>query len=84
LCPTTCKVRQNHNFFLHMNNLINLLNCKQEIRRPRLFLSDNDDSVVLSNRLRPAPPIDFITYAAAPDSHLLRTARLHHTSTHRT
>lgn len=37
-----------------MNNLTNLLNCKQEIRQhPRLFLSDNDDSAVLPDQLRP-------------------------------
>lgn len=60
LCPTTCKVPQNHNFFLQVNNLINLLNRKLEIRHPRLFLSDDDGLVVLPDRLRPAPPIDFI------------------------
>ncbi len=38
-----------------------LSNCKQEIRHhPRLFLSDNDDSVVLLDQLRQAPPIDFV------------------------
>jgi hypothetical protein len=49
------------NFFLQMNILTNLSNRKQKIRRhPRLFLSDNNDSVVLPNQLRPAPPIDVI------------------------
>jgi hypothetical protein len=43
----------NDNISLQMNNLINLSNCK-------LFLSDNDDSVVLPSQLRPALPIDFV------------------------
>jgi len=51
---------QNHNFSLQRNNLIDLSNFKQEIRHHlRLFLSDNNNSVVLPNQLRPAPPIDF-------------------------
>jgi hypothetical protein len=35
-----CHSSENGIFFLQMNNLINLSNCKQEIRRhPRLFLA---------------------------------------------
>jgi hypothetical protein len=60
LCLTTYKVPQNYNFFLQVNNLINLLNRKLEIRHTRLFLSDDDGLVVLPDRLRPAAPIDFI------------------------
>jgi hypothetical protein len=63
LCPTTYKSPAKPRFHPTSHNLINLLNYKQEIRHPRLFLSDNDDSVVLSDRLRPAPLIDFITYS---------------------
>jgi hypothetical protein len=48
-----CGLAQNHNISLQMNNLINLSNCK-------LFLSDNDDSVVLPSQLRPDLPIDFL------------------------
>ena len=59
LCPTTCKVPQNHNFFLHVNNLIDLSNCKQEIGYPRLFLSDDDD-LVFCRTGSAKPPIDFI------------------------
>jgi hypothetical protein len=50
-------------FLLQMNNLINLSNCKQETRHPRLFLSDNDGSVVLPDHLGPAPQIDVIPRA---------------------
>src|ERR1700733_7890849 len=59
--PTTCKVPRTTIFSFQMNNLINLSHCKQEIRHhPRLFLSDDDDSVGLPDQHRPAPPIDFI------------------------
>jgi len=50
------------NFSVQMNNFTNLSNCKQE-RSDTIqgcFLSVNDDSVVLPDQLRPAPPIDFI------------------------
>jgi len=51
----------NHYFSLQKKNPINLSNCKHEIRHhPRLFLSDNDDSVVLPDQLRPALPIDLV------------------------
>ena len=53
--PTTCKVPRTTNFFSH-----HLSNCKQEIRYPKLFLSDNDDSVVLPDHLRRVPQIDVI------------------------
>ena len=43
------------------SNLINLLNCKQEIRQ---YLSDNNETVVLPDQLLPAPPIALrTTYA---------------------
>ena len=36
-----------------MNNLINLSDCKEEIRyHPKLFLSNNDHIIVLSDELR--------------------------------
>jgi len=44
IVPHHLKVPQT-NFFLHVNNLINLSNCKKEIRHPRLFLSHIDDLV---------------------------------------
>src|SRR5690242_19758507 len=59
--PTTYEVPQPQ--FLPANEItsINLANCKQEIRpHPRLFLSDNDNFVVLPDQLRQATPIDFI------------------------
>jgi hypothetical protein len=44
-----------------MNNLIDLSNGKEEIRHHlRLFLSCNDDFVVLPDQLRQATPINFI------------------------
>ena len=60
--PHHLQSRASNKFFLQMNNnLINLSNCNQEIRQhPRLFLSYNNDSVVLPDKLRPAPPIDFV------------------------
>jgi hypothetical protein len=51
----------NHYFSLQKKHPINLSNCKHEIRHhPRLFLSGNDDSVVLPDQLRPALPIDLV------------------------
>ena len=53
-----------------MNNLINLSNCKQEIRHhPRLFASDNDNFVVLPDQLRQATLIDFILPAKGQPLH---------------
>jgi hypothetical protein len=39
LCPTTCKSPAKPRFRPASDNLINLLNCKQEIRHPRVFLN---------------------------------------------
>merc|ERR1712225_53608 len=44
-----------------MGTLINLSNCKQEIRHHlRLFLSNKNDCVVLPAELCPAPSVDLI------------------------
>jgi hypothetical protein len=40
IVPHHLRKSANDNFFLPVNNLINLSNCKQEIRHPRLFLSE--------------------------------------------